>query len=87
VGPVIFTMCSWNIHFDVEPWLIEHRIGYLRRKARENGQKVKWRGLIRRVWMVKRSEAGQRISNIIRQNKIEHEKYKRKKMFKPSHHL
>ena len=28
-------------HFDVEPWLIEHRIGYLRRKARENGQKVK----------------------------------------------
>jgi hypothetical protein len=39
------------------------------------------------VWMVKRSEAGQRISNIIRQNKIEHEKYKRKKMFKPSHHL
>jgi hypothetical protein len=68
-------------HFDVEPWLIEHRIGYLRRKARENGQKVKWRGLIRRAWMVKRSEAGQRISNIIRQNKIEHEKYKRKKMY------
>lgn len=36
-------------HFDVEPWFIEHRVGYLRRKAQENGQKVKWREIIRRV--------------------------------------
>lgn len=36
-------------HFEVEPWFIDHRIGYLRRKARDNGQKIKWRELIRRV--------------------------------------
>lgn len=36
-------------YFDVEPWFIEHRIGYLRRKVRDAGQKVRWRDLIRRV--------------------------------------
>jgi hypothetical protein len=32
--------------------------------------------------MAKHSKAGQRISNIIRQNKIEHEKCKHQKMYK-----
>jgi len=35
-------------YFDVEPWFMEHRIGYLRRKEREIGRKVKWREIIRR---------------------------------------
>lgn len=36
-------------YFDVEPWFMEHRIGYLRRKAEDSGQKVRWRDIIRRV--------------------------------------
>ncbi len=36
-------------YFDVEPWFIEHRIGWLRRKARDAGQKIKWREILQRV--------------------------------------
>lgn len=37
-------------HFEVETWLVEHKIGYYRRKQFENyGRRVKWRELIRRV--------------------------------------
>ncbi|MEG6512469.1 hypothetical protein [Desulforamulus ruminis] len=28
-------------YFDVEPWFMEHRIGYLRRKAWDTGQQVR----------------------------------------------
>lgn len=36
-------------HFEVDPWFIEHRIGYLRRKKRESGNKAKWKELIKRT--------------------------------------
>lgn len=41
----------WEIEeiFDVERWLIEHKIGYYRRKQWNLGRRVKWRDLIRRV--------------------------------------
>lgn len=35
-------------YFDVEPWFMEHRIKYLRRKAKINGQKVRWRDFLTR---------------------------------------
>lgn len=35
-------------YFDVEPWFMEHWIGYLRRKASDNGRNVKWRDFISR---------------------------------------
>lgn len=34
--------------FDVEEWFVLIKIGYLRRKARDNGQKLKWKDIIRR---------------------------------------
>lgn len=40
----------WEIEdtFDVERWLVEHKIGYYRRKQRVAGKKVRWRDIIRR---------------------------------------
>ena len=40
----------WEIEevFEVERWLVEHKIGYYRRKQRDMGRRVKWRDLIRR---------------------------------------
>lgn len=35
-------------YFDVEPWFMEHWIGYLRRTARGNRQRIKWRDVIQR---------------------------------------
>jgi hypothetical protein len=35
-------------YFDVEPWFMEQRIKYLRRKAHDNGQKVMWRDFMSR---------------------------------------
>lgn len=35
-------------YFDVEPWFMEHWIGYLRRREWETGRKVKWRDLLQR---------------------------------------
>lgn len=35
--------------YEVDIWFMSYKIGYIRRKAREKGQKVKWRDLIRRV--------------------------------------
>ena len=35
--------------FEVEPWLVEHKIGYYRRREQASGRKVKWRNIIRRV--------------------------------------
>lgn len=32
--------------FDVEPWFMEHRIKYLHRKAKDNGQRVRWRDFL-----------------------------------------
>jgi len=34
--------------FDVEPWFVMVKISYLRRKDRENGQRIKWRDIIKR---------------------------------------
>jgi Zn-dependent peptidase ImmA (M78 family) len=34
--------------FDVEPWLVEHKVGYYRRKQRDAGKKIRWRDIIRR---------------------------------------
>lgn len=36
-------------YFEVEDWLVWHKIGYIRRKARDSGHRVKWRGIIRRA--------------------------------------
>jgi Zn-dependent peptidase ImmA (M78 family) len=35
-------------HFDVEEWFVRVKIGFIRRKARDAGQKLKWKHLIRR---------------------------------------
>ena len=35
-------------YFDVEPWIIDLKIGYLRRKGREKGIKYKWTDFIDR---------------------------------------
>jgi len=35
--------------YEVDIWFMSYKIGYIRRKARENGQKIKWRDLIRRA--------------------------------------
>ncbi len=34
--------------FEVEDWVVQHKIGYYRRKENEAGRKVKWRDIIRR---------------------------------------
>jgi len=36
-------------YFDVEEWFVRIKIGYIRRKARDNRQRLKWRDIIRRV--------------------------------------
>lgn len=36
-------------YFDVEEWFMRIKIGYIRRKARDEGQRLKWRDLIRRA--------------------------------------
>lgn len=35
--------------FEVERWMVDHKIGYYRRKERDRGRRVRWRELIRRV--------------------------------------
>jgi hypothetical protein len=42
----IYGFAEW---FDVEEWFVRLKIGYLRMKAREDGQRLKWRDIIRRV--------------------------------------
>lgn len=34
--------------FDVEPWFLLLKIGFIRRQARDDGQKIRWRDIIRR---------------------------------------
>lgn len=40
----------WEIteRFDVERWLVDHKIGRYRRKEMDQGRKVKWRDIIKR---------------------------------------
>lgn len=35
--------------FDVEPWFLLLKIGFIRRQARESGKRLKWRDIVRRV--------------------------------------
>jgi len=35
-------------YFEVEEWFVLLKIGYIRRKARDDGQRLKWRDIIRR---------------------------------------
>lgn len=44
----INTLWALAEYFDVEEWFIHIKIGYIRRKARLNGHKLKWRDIIRR---------------------------------------
>lgn len=44
----VYSLNELANHFDVTPWFMEHRIGYLRRKGYDNGQKIKWREIIKR---------------------------------------
>lgn len=41
----IYLLADW---FDVEPWVINLKIGYLRRKRKAAGEKLKWRDIIKR---------------------------------------
>lgn len=34
--------------FDVEPWILLLKIGFIRKQARDSGQRIKWRDIIRR---------------------------------------
>lgn len=43
-----FSLNELADYYDVAPWFMEHRVGYLRRKAHENGQKLRWREIINR---------------------------------------
>ena len=35
-------------YFNVEDWLVRHKVGWLRRKAKADGVRLKWRDVIRR---------------------------------------
>jgi len=41
----IYLLVDW---FDVEPWVVNLKIGYLRRKRKAAGEKLKWRDIIKR---------------------------------------
>lgn len=45
----INTIYELSDYFDVEEWFMRLKIGYIRMKAREEGNRLKWRDLIRRT--------------------------------------
>lgn len=43
------TLFQLTEYFDVDEWFMRHKIAYVRRKARNEGTKLKWRDIIRRM--------------------------------------
>lgn len=35
-------------YFDVEDWIVRHKVGHIRRQARSEGRRLKWRDIIKR---------------------------------------
>ena len=43
------TVLGMMEYFEVEDWLVRHKIGYVRRKGRDSGERLKWKDIIGRT--------------------------------------